>query len=102
MPALVSALNRVDLPTLGRPTMPHFKLMEKPQKNSREVYTMGLTLATKPAHASHSHFEHGGGYASDMTAWPAVSVCLSVSWSVRVGVVLLSADSGWCCFVLLC
>jgi len=23
MPALVSALNRVDLPTLGRPTMPH-------------------------------------------------------------------------------
>ena len=27
MPDLVSALNRVDLPTLGRPTMPHFKLM---------------------------------------------------------------------------
>jgi hypothetical protein len=24
MPALVSALNRVDLPTLGKPTMPHF------------------------------------------------------------------------------
>ena len=23
IPALVSALNRVDLPTLGRPTMPH-------------------------------------------------------------------------------
>ncbi len=23
MPAFVSALNRVDLPTLGRPTMPH-------------------------------------------------------------------------------
>jgi hypothetical protein len=27
MPALVSALKRVDLPTLGRPTMPHFKDM---------------------------------------------------------------------------
>ena len=27
MPALVSALNRVDLPTLGRPTMPHLRLM---------------------------------------------------------------------------
>src|SRR5258706_95882 len=26
MPALVSALNRVDLPTFGRQTMPHFKL----------------------------------------------------------------------------
>jgi hypothetical protein len=24
MPALVKALNRVDLPTLGKPTMPHF------------------------------------------------------------------------------
>src|ERR1019366_1605561 len=28
MPAFVSALKRVDLPTLGRPTMPHFRLME--------------------------------------------------------------------------
>jgi hypothetical protein len=28
MPALVKALKRVDLPTLGKPTMPHFKLME--------------------------------------------------------------------------
>jgi hypothetical protein len=27
MPALVSALNRVDLPTLGRPTMPHLMPM---------------------------------------------------------------------------
>src|SRR5262247_2964281 len=27
MPAFVRALNRVDLPTLGRPTMPHFRLM---------------------------------------------------------------------------
>src|SRR3990172_4383162 len=27
MPDLVRALNRVDLPTLGRPTMPHFKDM---------------------------------------------------------------------------
>jgi len=43
-----------------------------------------------------------------MTAWPAVSVCLSVSWSVRVGVVLplsaaalCSADSGCRCCALL-
>src|SRR5688572_15924888 len=28
MPALVRALKRVDLPTLGRPTMPHLRLME--------------------------------------------------------------------------
>ena len=28
MPALVSALNKVLLPTLGKPTMPHFKLMK--------------------------------------------------------------------------
>ena len=27
MPALVSALNRVDLPTFGRPTMPHWMPM---------------------------------------------------------------------------
>src|SRR6185436_11030790 len=27
MPAFVSALKRVDLPTLGKPTMPHFRLM---------------------------------------------------------------------------
>jgi hypothetical protein len=27
MPALVNALKRVDLPTLGRPTMPHLRLM---------------------------------------------------------------------------
>jgi hypothetical protein len=30
MPALVSALNRVDLPTLGSPTMPHFRLIVDP------------------------------------------------------------------------
>jgi hypothetical protein len=29
---LVRALNRVDLPTLGRPTMPHFKLIQKPHQ----------------------------------------------------------------------
>jgi hypothetical protein len=33
MPALVRALNRVDLPTLGKPTMPHFKLMKISLKN---------------------------------------------------------------------
>ena len=30
IPALVSALNKVDFPTLGRPTIPHFKLMDIP------------------------------------------------------------------------
>ena len=29
MPALVRALKRVDLPTLGKPTMPHLRLMKK-------------------------------------------------------------------------
>src|SRR4051812_10841697 len=29
MPALVSALKRVDLPTFGRPTMPHLRLMAR-------------------------------------------------------------------------
>ena len=33
--------------------------------------------------ASHSHVDHGGGDASDMTAWAAV--CLSGCRSVRVG-----------------
>jgi hypothetical protein len=28
MPALVKALKRVDLPTLGKPTMPHLRLIE--------------------------------------------------------------------------
>src|ERR1700742_1432902 len=28
MPALVNALKSVDLPTLGKPTMPHWRLME--------------------------------------------------------------------------
>ena len=30
MPALVSALNSVDLPTLGRPTMPHLNPIHRP------------------------------------------------------------------------
>jgi hypothetical protein len=37
---LVNALNRVDLPTLGKPTMPHFKLiksLQKPSKTGGEV-----------------------------------------------------------------
>ena len=42
---------------------------------------------------SHSHVDHSGSDASDMTAWTVV--CLSGRWSVRVGVALLrSADSG--------
>ena len=43
------------------------------------------------ATGSNSHFEHGGGDAPDMAAWPAVCL-LSVSRSVRVG---------WCCCALL-
>src|SRR4051794_6492023 len=35
MPALVSALKRVDLPTLGRPTMPHLRLMKGLSGNGR-------------------------------------------------------------------
>src|SRR5665647_2549097 len=31
MPALVNALNKVDFPTLGNPTIPHFKLMAIPE-----------------------------------------------------------------------
>jgi hypothetical protein len=36
MPALVSALNRVDLPTLGRPTMPHLTLMSFLKKQAHQ------------------------------------------------------------------
>src|SRR5687768_14863795 len=36
MPALVKALNKVDLPTLGRPTIPHFRLMSVPGKQARK------------------------------------------------------------------
>src|ERR1700761_8145967 len=38
MPALVSALKSVDLPTLGKPTMPHFKLME--------ILGIGISITT--------------------------------------------------------
>src|SRR5688572_10208973 len=37
MPALVRALKSVDLPTLGRPTMPHFKLMERLSSGNRKA-----------------------------------------------------------------
>src|SRR3954453_21372482 len=36
MPAFVNALNKVDLPTLGNPTIPHFKLMAVPQNQARK------------------------------------------------------------------
>src|SRR4051812_11615467 len=36
MPALVKALNKVDLPTFGRPTIPHFKLMSVPVSEARK------------------------------------------------------------------
>jgi two-component system, sensor histidine kinase LadS len=34
MPALVKALNNVDFPTFGKPTIPHFKLMTDPQRQT--------------------------------------------------------------------
>jgi hypothetical protein len=40
MPALVRALKRVDLPTLGKPTMPHLRLMEKVLMNQGPSYTV--------------------------------------------------------------
>ena len=36
MPAFVSALKRVDLPTFGRPTMPHLMPMRNPEDANRE------------------------------------------------------------------
>src|SRR5437867_462039 len=42
MPALVSALNRVDFPTLGKPTMPHFKLMTNLQKQAEKCIRYAL------------------------------------------------------------
>src|SRR5438105_1335180 len=36
MPALVRALNKVDFPTLGRPTIPHFKLMSVLENQARK------------------------------------------------------------------
>src|SRR5213595_2758109 len=34
MPALVKALNSVDFPTFGKPTIPHFKLMAASQRQA--------------------------------------------------------------------
>src|SRR6056297_1381083 len=41
MPALVSALNRVDLPTLGRPTMPQLKPIGTPLIQCQKVAGQG-------------------------------------------------------------
>ena len=53
MPALVRALKRVDLPTLGRPTMPHFKDMV----NSLDGFAVQLLL--------------GAGKVADGKFWPS-------------------------------
>jgi hypothetical protein len=37
MPALVKALNRVDLPTLGKPTIPHFMKVLMNQYRNRNI-----------------------------------------------------------------
>src|SRR6187402_529380 len=36
MPAFVRALNNVDFPTLGKPTIPHFRLMSIPAPEARK------------------------------------------------------------------
>src|SRR5260370_1159489 len=48
MPALVSALNSVDLPTLGKPTMPHWRLMESFELVKRRA-PRGSTLVPRVA-----------------------------------------------------
>src|SRR3954470_16833496 len=47
MPAFVKALNKVDLPTFGRPTIPHFKLMSVPVSEARKCmpWSMSRLLA---------------------------------------------------------
>src|SRR5947208_1356178 len=42
MPALVSALKRVDLPTFGRPTIPHRTVIAKPRWRSRSRRGLGM------------------------------------------------------------
>lgn len=42
MPALVSALNSVDFPTFGKPTIPHFKLMTYPRFEARKFMRCAL------------------------------------------------------------
>src|SRR5690606_14218392 len=48
MPALVSALNRVDLPTFGRPTMPHLMPISNPQRRERGTVKSSLLLFPVP------------------------------------------------------
>src|SRR3569623_1959172 len=42
MPALVNALNNVDFPTFGIPTIPHFKLMTDPLRETFEFMRCAL------------------------------------------------------------
>src|SRR5438128_10503122 len=51
MPALVRALNRVDLPTLGRPTMPHLRLMGSFQGSNLRNPVLYLCSPSKTANA---------------------------------------------------
>src|SRR5471032_1271997 len=59
MPALVSALNSVDLPTLGKPTMPHWRLMESfelvkrraPRGSTLDARVAGFTTPGIHAHS---------------------------------------------------
>jgi hypothetical protein len=45
---LVNALKRVDFPTLGKPTMPHFKLMTNLKNWCQSVFDAGPGLTELP------------------------------------------------------
>src|ERR1700710_1890487 len=64
MPALVSALNSVDLPTLGKPTIPHWRLMESFELVKRRG-PRGSTLHRALPRMSHTW---GGRVASQRAA----------------------------------
>src|SRR3990167_2093884 len=73
MPALVSALKREDLPTLGRPTMPHWRLMGdfRIDRGNPRFYGLGWGSVELPvgagalAHPQHLPvaLEHDGVHA---------------------------------------
>jgi hypothetical protein len=48
MPALVSALNRVDLPTLGKPTIPHFMKVLMNQYEPARLNPMSASWKSLP------------------------------------------------------
>src|SRR6218665_2503432 len=69
MPARVSALKRVDLPTLGRPTMPHWRLMaglSRIRETGRRFYgavraSIGGARAGRPCRGAGGFMERANG-----------------------------------------